>query len=51
MTTPVVILNDPRQCQLADTEMLIHALLQVQQLNEAGAAGFAGILRSSGRQR
>ena len=45
MTTPaVVILTDPRQCQLAGTEMLIHALLQVQQLNEVGLPASAGIL-------
>jgi hypothetical protein len=37
MTNPaVVILTDPGRCQLADAEALIQALLQVQQLNEAG---------------
>jgi hypothetical protein len=37
MSTPaVVILTDPAQCQLAEAETLVQALLQVQQLNKAG---------------
>jgi hypothetical protein len=37
MSNPaVVILTDPAGCQLADAETLMQALLQVQQLNEAG---------------
>jgi hypothetical protein len=37
MSNPaVVILTDPARCQLAEAETLVQALLQVQQLNEAG---------------
>ena len=37
MTSPaVVILTDPARCQLADADVLLRALLQVQQLNDAG---------------
>jgi hypothetical protein len=37
MTSPaVVILTDPAQCQLADADVLLKALLQVQQLSNAG---------------
>jgi hypothetical protein len=37
MSNPaVVILTDPAQCQLAEAETLVQALLQVQQLNKAG---------------
>jgi hypothetical protein len=37
MSNPaVVILTDPAQCQLADAETLVQALLQVQQLNASG---------------
>jgi hypothetical protein len=37
MSNPaVVILTDPARCQLAEAETLVQALLQVQQLNNAG---------------
>jgi hypothetical protein len=37
MSNPaVVILTDPGRCQLAEAETLVQALLQVQQLNQAG---------------
>ena len=37
MTSPaVVILTDPARCQLADADVLLKALLQVQQLSDAG---------------
>ncbi|MGH6945085.1 MAG: hypothetical protein ACREH6_12800 [Geminicoccaceae bacterium] len=37
MTSPaVVILTDPARCGLADAQVLVQALLEVQQLNQAG---------------
>jgi hypothetical protein len=34
----VVILTDPARCELGDTDVLVQAVLQVQQLSEAGLA-------------
>jgi hypothetical protein len=34
----IVILTDPAQCELADADMLVQAVLQIQQLNKAGLA-------------
>jgi hypothetical protein len=34
----VVIMTDPARCELGDTDVLVQAVLQVQQLSEAGSA-------------
>ena len=39
MSNPsVVILTEPARCGLADVDTLVQAVLQVQQLNQAGVA-------------
>lgn len=38
-SSAVVILTDPARCQFADTDALLKAVLQVQQLSQAGVPG------------